>query len=278
VLFQLSQRADFFEEEVGLETTVRRPIINTRDEPHCDPERWRRLHVITGDANMSENATFLKVGTTALILGLIEDNKFPDQLRVVDPVTEIRHVSHDSSLQHVVTCETGKKITAVDLQIELFKSTQKWFNTLDVDPTNGDGTEILTLWETVLNALTSQPENAAHIIDWVAKKRVIDGMMARYSENIPLERLRAIDLQYHDMNRERCLAYRMSLATRVTHDDARRAMTEPPVDTRAFFRGECIRKWPLDVSSANWDSMVFDIGQAVSPTPQHIRKVIASMV
>ena len=260
VLFQLSQRADFFEEEVGLETTVRRPIINTRDEPHCDPERWRRLHVIAGDANMSENATFLKVGTTALILGLIEDNKFPDHLRIVDPVTEIRHVSHDPSLQHVVTCESGKQITAVDLQIELFNSTQKWVNTLDVDPTNGDGAEILSLWETVLNALTSQPEKAAHIIDWVAKKRVIDGMMARHSENIPLERLRAIDLQYHDMNRERCLAYRMSLATRVTNDDARRAMTEPPADTRAFFRGECIRKWPHDVSSANWDSMVFDIG------------------
>lgn len=260
VLFQMSQRADFFEEEIGLETTVRRPIINTRDEPHCDPERWRRLHVIAGDANMSENATFLKVGTTALLLGLIEDNQFPEHLLIADPVTEIRRVSHDTSMQHRVTLANGDTVTAAEIQAELFEATRKWFNTLNNDPTHGDGEEILNLWETVLQALSSDPTEVAHLIDWVAKKRVIDGMIVRHSNNIGLDRLRAIDLQYHDMQRDRCLAYRMDLHTRVTNEDVQRAMTEAPTDTRAFFRGECIRKWPKQVSAANWDSMVFDTG------------------
>ncbi len=262
VPFQISQRADFFEEEVGLETTVRRPIVNTRDEPHCDPARWRRLHVIAGDANMSECATFLKLGTTALVLALIEDGRFPDGLRIADPVTEIRRVSHDPTLRHAVTLDSGLSMRPLDIQYGLLDAVMSWFAGLDDDPTNGDGEGIISMWGTVLELLDSGSEEAATMVDWVAKKRVFDALIARQNlnENAIVDRMRAIDLQYHDMNPARCLAKRMGLRTLVDENDALAAMSEPPDDTRAFFRGECIRRWPRQVSAANWDSMVFDVG------------------
>lgn len=260
VSFQLSQRADFFEEEIGLETTVRRPIINTRDEPHCDPERWRRLHVIVGDANMSETATFLKVGTTALILGMIEDGVFPVDLVVADPVREIRAVSHDPFLKHQVELEDGRFLTALEIQQQLHYECSRWFLSLETDPTHGDGEEIIRLWGKVLNDLATDPMKAADIVDWVAKKRVIDAMQARHGLTPGHARLRAIDLQYHDLNVSRCLALRVGLLTRVQPDKVTMAMSTPPLDTRAYFRGMCLQKWANQVSSANWDSIVFDTG------------------
>lgn len=260
VSFQLSQRADFFEEEVGLETTVRRPIINTRDEPHCDPERWRRLHVIAGDANLSETATFLKVGTTALILGMIEDQCFPADLRVADPVREVREVSHDPTLQHRVTLLNGETLTALEIQQRLYNECAIWFRLLKEDPTNGDAPEILDLWKHVLDTLAENPEDAADIVDWIAKKRIIDAMQRRDNLDVTHPRLRAIDLQYHDMNAARCLALRVGLRTRVTTSEVAQAVTTPPHDTRAYFRGTCLQKWPDKVSAANWDSIVFDTG------------------
>src|SRR5512135_1450815 len=116
--FQISQRADYFEVEVGLETTLKRPIINTRDEPHADPERYRRLHVIIGDANMSEVSTFLKLGTTALVLAMIEDKFLSADLSIEAPVAELRAISHDPSCRHQITLRDGRKMTAVQLQME----------------------------------------------------------------------------------------------------------------------------------------------------------------
>jgi proteasome accessory factor A len=258
--FQLSQRADFFEEEIGLETTVRRPIINTRDEPHCDPERWRRLHVIAGDANMSELATFLKVGTTALLLGMIEDDSFPSHLVIANPVREIRQVSHDPSLNHRIELTDGRLMTALQIQEELLESCKQWFFQLDQDPTNGDGEEIIALWATVLASLATNPMEVADVVDWVAKKRVLDAMQHRHDLAPDHPRLRAIDLQYHDMDKSRCLALRVGLRTRVRDADVTHAMTQPPTDTRAYFRGTCLQRWSKNVSSANWDSIVFDVG------------------
>jgi len=260
VAFQLSQRADFFEEEIGLETTIRRPIINTRDEPHCDPERWRRLHVIAGDANMSEYATFLKVGTTALILGMIEDGAFPSELQIAHPVREVRAVSHDPSLLHRVELVDGRSFTALEIQQQLHAACRQWFHELPQDPTNGDGQEILSLWGSVLNGLKTDPMELADVIDWVAKKRVIDAMQRRDNLAPDHPRLRAIDLQYHDMHPSRCLANRVGLRTRISVPDALTAMTQPPENTRAYFRGTCLQKWSRGISSANWDSIVFDVG------------------
>jgi proteasome accessory factor PafA2 len=123
--FQLSQRADYFEVEVGLETTLKRPIINTRDEPHADPEKYRRLHVIIGDANLSEISTYLKVGTTSLVLAMIEDRFVSRHLAVQQPVSSLRAVSHDPSLQHVLTLDDGRTLTAVQLQMEYLELARK---------------------------------------------------------------------------------------------------------------------------------------------------------
>src|SRR2546430_7939931 len=113
---QLSQRADFFEVEVGLETTLKRPIINTRDEPHADADKYRRLHVIIGDANLSEISTYLKVGTTALILDMIEEKALTADLGIADPVSELKHVSHDPALAHRLKLRDGGRLTALDMQ------------------------------------------------------------------------------------------------------------------------------------------------------------------
>src|SRR5499425_1528721 len=124
--FQISQRADFFEVEVGLETTLKRPIINTRDEPHADPEKYRRLHVIIGDANMSEVATYLKMGTTALVLAMIEERFLSPDLTIAQPVRELHEISHDPTLAHLVRLADGRTISAVELQGEYFDRARKF--------------------------------------------------------------------------------------------------------------------------------------------------------
>jgi proteasome accessory factor A len=261
VPFQLSQRADFFEEPIGLETTIRRPIVNTRDEPHCDPERWRRLHVIAGDANMSEFATFVKVGSTALLLAVIEDGVFPENLWIADPVTDIRRVSHDPSLHHVIRMADGSRMTALQVQKELWNIVDSWLQTSNEDPTSGDASQIMEVWKTMLDGLENDPLSVAHLIDWVSKKRLIDAMMQRHNLSSDHPKLRAIDLQYHDMRIDKCLALRSGLSQMFQKAEVLRAMSEPPLTTRAYFRGECIRRWPDQVVSANWDSVVFDSGE-----------------
>ena len=259
--FQISQRADFFEEPVGLETTVRRPIINTRDEPHCDADVWRRLHVIVGDANMCEHATWLKLGTTAIVLSMIEDDAFPAHLVVSDPVTEIRRVSHDCGLRHEVRLRNGDRMTSTGIQRAIIRSARVWFAASTSDPLGGETPEVLDAWEAVVEDLEVDPVRAADRVDWIAKKRIIDAMAARHDLPVDHPKLRAIDLQYHDTDPTRCLALRVGLRTIVGEDAVRRAVSEPPPDTRAYFRGECIRRYADQIVSANWDSIVFDIGE-----------------
>lgn len=258
-VFQLSQRADFFEEVIGLETTVRRPIINTRDEPHADPEKYRRLHVIAGDANMSQVATYLKVGTTALLLAALEDGalEWPE---MVDPVRDIRAVSHDPDLRAMVETSSGDRATAVEVQYRLLGSVKKWFDSGVEDPIGGCAADVISRWEQVLGWLERSDVAAGRWVDWIAKRRLVEGVASRADVPWDHPKLRAVDLQYHDMRPERCLAARAGLARLVSDDDVRSAMVEPPATTRAFFRGECIKKWPSAVVSANWDGIVFDTG------------------
>lgn len=261
--FQISQRADFFEEPVGLETTVRRPIVNTRDEPHCDPSRWRRLHVIVGDANMSEIATFLKLGSTAIVLCMIEDNAFPDALIIEDPVTEIRMVSHDTSMTHRVSLINGRSMSALEVQREIVKAARVWWTQQTSDPLGGDTEDVLTLWEDILEKLHSQPDTLANSIDWIAKKRIVEAMARRDDLSLDHPRIKAIDFQYHDMDLRRSLFNKLKMSTMTHKDDVAHAINHPPDDTRAYFRGTCIQKWPSAISSANWDSVVFDVGEPV---------------
>jgi len=262
VAYQLSQRADFFEEEIGLETTLKRPIINTRDEPHCDPSKYRRLHVIVGDANMSEVATFLKLGTTAILLAMIEDRQLGDDLLLASPVAAIRQVSHDPTLRQRILLESGKTLTALELQEALCERAERYATQFGLDSVgNEDGKLILRRWREVIEGLKEDPLSQSHIVDWVAKKRIIDGMTERHNLRANDPRLKAIDLQYHDMRREKCLALRANLETMVNDAEVLRAIDTPPDTTRAYFRGMCLKKWPSDVVAANWDSIVFDIGK-----------------
>ncbi|MGH9001981.1 MAG: depupylase/deamidase Dop [Acidimicrobiia bacterium] len=262
VPFQLTQRADFFEEEVGLETTLKRPIVNTRDEPHADAQRYRRLHVIVGDANLSETATFLKVGTTALVLSMIEDEFLPRDLTPVAPVAALRKVSYDLTLREPIELVDGTSMTAVEMQWEYLDRAKKYAEEHGLACIGAPevGAEVLRLWEHVLTGLETDPMTLAHQLDWVAKYRVIDGYRIKHGLRWDDDRLRAMDLQYHDLRPERSLAARVGLDRLTTDAEVADAVSEPPVDTRAYFRGKCLQRWAPQIVAANWDSMVFDIG------------------
>ncbi|CAB4889405.1 unannotated protein [freshwater metagenome] len=262
VPYQISQRADFFEEEVGLETTLKRPIVNTRDEPHCDAQKYRRLHVIVGDANMSEVATYLKVGTTAIVLAMIEDDQIGTDLTLANPVSAIRQISHDPSLTRTVLLRDGRRLTALELQWSLFERARTYERSHGLACVGESiASDLMARWEAVLTGLGTDRASVAHWVDWVAKARLIEGFADRHGLSADDARLKALDLQYHDMRAERCLANRMGLEVLISHDDVRTAMTEPPQTTRAYFRGTCLQRWPDQIVAANWDSMVFDIGR-----------------
>ena len=262
VPFQISQRADFFEEEVGLETTLKRPIVNTRDEPHCDPQKYRRLHVIVGDANMSQTATYLKVGTTAIVLAMIEDGAIGTDLGLAHPVAAIRQVSHDPTLRQTVLLRNGQRMTGLDVQWSLLEWARKYERSHGLECVGEKvGSEVLRLWEDVLDGLSTDPSRVAGQVDWVAKKRLVDAYADRHGLTPDDLRLKAIDLQYHDMRPERGLAGRVGLDDLIAESEVEAAISDPPESTRAYFRGRCLARWPESVVAANWDSIVFDVGR-----------------
>ena len=264
--FQISQRADYFETEVGLETTLKRPIINTRDEPHADPEKYRRLHVIVGDANMSETATLLKMGTTSLILALIESG-FDEfgQFELSDPVGSMSKVSYDLTMQQVLPMASGKSMRAIDIQY-LYLDTIRARLEAETEP-DAQTQEILQLWQSTLDALddrTGEFSQAAQYVDWVCKYHLMQNYRDRDSLEWDSPRLGLIDLQYSDIDPDRGIALKLmsrgSLQTLFTPEQINTAVERPPIDTRAYFRGECVRRYPQNVAAASWDSVVFDTG------------------
>jgi proteasome accessory factor A len=259
--YQLTARADFFETEVGLETTLKRPIINTRDEPHADPEKYRRLHVIVGDANRCEVAMFLKVGTTAIVLKMIEDGFLPD-FSLVNPVQAIHEVSRDLDLALEIELIDGRRMSALQLQLEYLELARKYVDREDDTP---DNREVIARWESVLDGLQRDPMALVAQLDWVAKLRVLEGYRQRDALGWGDPKLRAIDLQYHDVRRDKGLYDRLAAAGKVerltTDDEVERAVMEPPEDTRAFFRGRCISRYPEAIAAASWDSVILDAGR-----------------
>ena len=263
--YQISQRGDYIEVEVGLETTLKRGIINTRDEPHADADKYRRLHVIIGDANMAEYSTLLKVGTTALVLDMIEKGVRFDELRLSEPVRSVHRISHDPTLRTTVELTDGRKVTALDLQRAYFEKAAKHVeNTLgaDVDP---DTTEVLTLWGEVLDDLARDPLSCADRLDWPAKLRVLEGYRERDGLTWDAPRLALVDLQYTDVRMAKGLynrlAARGSIRRLVDEEAVRAAMIRPPDDTRAYFRGRCLERYPTQVAAASWDSVIFELGR-----------------
>ncbi|MEE6273263.1 depupylase/deamidase Dop [Georgenia sp. MJ206] len=269
--FQISQRADYLEAEVGLETTFNRPIVNTRDEPHADAARYRRLHVIAGDANLLEVSTFLKVGTTALVLWLLEQGQVPlalDTLALADPVGEVHAVSHDPSLTRTLTLADGRELTALEIQgIYLEVVTEALEAAGDVDT---ETRAVLDRWSSVLTRLASDPASCAAEVEWVAKLRLLEGMRRRDGIAWDHPRLAALDLQWSDVRPEHSVYARLVAAGAVERlvpdDDVAACVAAPPEDTRAWLRGESIRRYGTGVAAAGWSSVVLDVPGAPTLT------------
>ena len=174
VPYQLTQRADFFEEEVGLETTLKRPIINTRDEPHADAQKYRRLHVIVGDANMSEFATWLKVGSTMIVLAMIEDGEFAPELAFRTPVQALRNVSYDLTLAKPLRLADGTTATAIEIQAEIIGAAEKYLERYGTEGAGGpDALAVLAAWRETVETLERDPMELSDRIDWVADRKSV---------------------------------------------------------------------------------------------------------
>ncbi|WP_299572613.1 depupylase/deamidase Dop [uncultured Williamsia sp.] len=260
--FQLSQRADYIEVEVGLETTLKRGIINTRDEPHADPDRYRRLHVIIGDANLAETATYLKVGTTSLVLDLIEAGVDLSDLELARPVTAVHRISHDPTLTGTVALADGREVTALAVQRIYHERCAEFARERGIDDPRAQ--HVLDTWIDVLDRLERDPMECADILDWPAKLRLLEGFRTREGLGWSAPRLQLVDLQYSDVRLDKGLYNRLvargSMKRLVTEQQVTDAISAPPENTRAYFRGECLRRFGADIAAASWDSVIFDLG------------------
>lgn len=278
--FQLAQRADYIEAEVGLETTLRRPIVNTRDEPHADPDRWRRLHVIIGDANQLEVATYLKLGTTSLVLWLVERaaagdaadlGAALDRLTLADPVRAVHTVSHDLTLTARLPLADGRRLTALEVQREYLHAVRTALGR-GAAPVDEQTADVVARWGSLLDRLATDPASCAREVEWLAKMRLLEGLRRRDHLDWDHPRIAAVDLQWSDVRPERGLYHRLvgagAVERLVTDEAVARAVTHPPEDTRAYFRGETIARFGAHVSAASWDSVVFDVPGA--PTLQRV--------
>jgi proteasome accessory factor A len=253
-IYQIAQRSDFFSVLCSIDTMNRRPIVNTRDEPHADSEAYRRFHVIVGDSNMSEWANAMKIGTTALVLDLIETDHAP-QLELADPIAATKQISRDDSYAWIIELKDGRKISALDIQ-RLYLAAAK--EHCDPDP---ETRWVLEEWEIALNDLTRDYWACKDRIDWVAKKFLLDTM--REAENLSWSDpwLQSIDLEYHNVSLDKGLYFELVREGHIRHviseDAVKRAIFLPPETTRAFFRGRAVAKFNREITSIQWDELVF---------------------
>ncbi|WP_043109939.1 depupylase/deamidase Dop [Paraoerskovia marina] len=275
--FQISQRADYVEAEVGLETTLRRPIVNTRDEPHAERSRWRRLHLIIGDANLFETATYLKLGTTSLVLWLLENlgalaERGLDtaarlrELRLADPVADTQLVSRDLDLSTPLRLASGETATALEIQKRYLAVVREAQDALGGP--DEITAEVLDRWTSVLDRLGRDLGECTRDVEWVAKLRLLDRMRRRDGLAWDHPRLAALDLQWSDVRPERGVYHRLVAADAVDRlvdeGEVARAVHHAPTDTRAYFRGEVVARYGGQVSAASWDSVIFDVPGAQS--------------
>jgi len=247
-VYCMSQRADHIWEGVSSATTRSRPIINTRDEPHADAERYRRLHVIVGDSNMSETTTMLKVGSADLILRMLEAGTVMRDMTLENPIRAIREISHDPTGRRTVRLANGRELSALEIQSEYFEKARDFADRhgLASDPRSVPA-RVLDLWERVLKAVDTEDLDAIGTeIDWVIKLKLLQRYMDRHGMSLKDHRIAQLDLTYHDITRERGLFYlleKRGMAERITHEpEVFEAMNVPPATTRAKLRGEFIRR------------------------------------
>ncbi|MDA8262919.1 MAG: Pup--protein ligase [Actinomycetota bacterium] len=243
-VFSISQRAEHIWEGVSSATTRSRPIINSRDEPHADAEQYRRLHVIVGDSNMSEYTTYLKVGTTAIMLRMLEDPSVVlRDFSIENPIRAIREISHDLTCARKVRLANGRELSALDIQSEYCDRAHKYREQQGLP---AEESRALDMWTYVLEHLRQDPFSLDREVDWVIKHRLIESYMAKNQVSLGHPQVSLIDLQYHDVSRERGIFYRMqrrNLVERIVEDGAiDKAVEVPPQTTRARLRGEFIKK------------------------------------
>jgi len=261
--YQISQRADFFECLVDLNTMVKRPIVNTRDEPHADQTRFRRLHVIVGDANMAEVSTYLKVGTLDIVLDLLEAGAELPLIELDEPVRAFKQVSRDLEMKETIKLLGGRPTTAVAVQRAYLKAATDFYAAYG----HGQATkDVLVRWEAVLDKLGRDPRLLVRELDWVAKRHMIESYMERKGCGWDDSRTKLMDLQYHDVRPEKGLFYTLErgdhLERIVEEADIQRAEFTPPPGTRAYFRGRCASKFAKSLYGASWTSVLFDVGNA----------------
>jgi proteasome accessory factor A len=242
--FCLSQRAEHIWEGVSSATTRSRPIINTRDEPHADAERFRRLHVIVGDSNMCEYATFLKVGATSIILAMLEDSSTVlRDLTLENPIRAIREISQDITCQRRVRLANGREMRALDIQAEYLQRAQRFRDQRGLQP---EEDLALHMWEHCLKGLESDPFTLWRECDWVAKYRLIEEVRERHQLPLAHPKVAMVDLMYHDVDRSRGLFYKLQQRDQIertcTDTDIALAMTQAPETTRARLRGAFVRR------------------------------------
>jgi proteasome accessory factor A len=221
--------------------------------------------VIIGDANLSEISTYLKVGTTALVLAMIEADVLAEDLRIGQPIRELHNVSHDPTLGHTITLADGRTITAVDMQGEYLDRARKFVDDRYGEDADAQTKDVLARWESVLTRLAEDPMQLADELDWVAKLRLFNGYRDRDGIDWDSHQLQLVDLQYSDVRPEKGLYHRLvargAMKTLLTPGDVESAVSDPPQDTRAYFRGECLRRYGQSVAAASWDSVIFDVGR-----------------
>lgn len=252
-VFQISQRADFFSVLVSIDTMNKRPLVNTRDEPHANADKYRRFHVIIGDSNMSEWATALKVGTTALVLELIEQGKAP-QIEIAQPVNAAKSISRDQDYNWILELRDGRKISAIDVQRLYLKAAQKLERADDAETA-----WLLQEWEDVLNDLERDVSLAGDRVDWVAKKAMLSALQADEGLSWSDPWLQAIDLEYHNITGEDGLFHELlrqgAMQRIVSDEEIKAAIVGPPETTRAYFRGRVVAKFGSAISSLQWDEI-----------------------
>lgn len=259
-VFQISQRADFFSALVSIDTMNKRPLVNTRDEPHAEPKSYRRFHVILGDSNMSEWATALKVGTTALVLDLIERGKAP-QIEIAQPVGATKSISRDQDYHWIIELSDGRKISAIDVQRLYLKAAQK------IGHKDEETIWLLREWETALNDLQRDVALTRDRVDWVAKKFLLAAFREEEKLSWSDPWLQAIDLEYHNIQPDHGLFYDLvrqgSMRTIVSEEEIKNAIFAPPETTRAYFRGRSVARFNHAISSIQWDEIAFRNGKRV---------------
>lgn len=259
--YQISQRADFFECLADLNTMVKRPIVNTRDEPHAEYSQYRRLHVIVGDANMAEISTYLKVGTLSMVMELLEAGADLPQIELDEPVRAIKQVSRDLDMKQTLKLAGGRPTTAVAIQRAYLGAAKTYYAS---HPTTEVMQDVLRRWEHVLDGLEKDPRLLVDELDWVAKRHMIESYLDRKGCGWTDPRAKLMDLQYHDVRPDKGLFYaleRGNLMKRiVSEEEIVRAELTPPPGTRAYFRGRCAAKYAASLYGVSWTSVLFDFG------------------